>query len=393
MKLAAIILILLVLLAGTLGPQAFFVVDETQSAIVTRFGEPIRDSINSPGLYVKTPFIDTVTYFDNRRTLFDAPPDALLTEDKKRLVIDAYAIGRIVDPLLFFKTVRTPQRAVVRATDIVTSDLRREIANDLQEEIIRTSREDIMNQVRDAVRPKLEAFGVATIDVRIKRADFPGEIAASIYARMDAERKRIGDRERAEGAERDAEVRADVDRQATIIRAEAERDANIVRGCGEAQSVKIFANALERDPEFYTFQRSLEAYRTFLTQNTTVVMAVDDFGKLFEGIRQGVVSGAEAPSESSGGGGLGSDTGLDSNCAEVAARRFLSEELDVEQVALGLLGVEEVQWPDNSLGCPEEGRAYTRKAVTGFRVDFQHQDNLYEVHTDQFGAQLATCEA
>ena len=298
-----------------------------------------------------------------------------------------------MDPLLFFKTVRTPQRAVVRATDIVTSDLRREIANDLQEEIIRTSREDIMNQVRDAVRPKLEAFGVATVDVRIKRADFPEEIAASIYARMDAERKRIGDRERAEGAERDAEVRADVDRQATIIRAEAERDANIVRGCGEAQSVKIFANALERDPEFYTFQRSLEAYRTFLTQNTTVVMAVDDFGKLFEGIRQGVVSGAEAPSESSGGGGLGSDTGLDSNCAEVAARRFLSEELDVEQVALGLLGVEEVQWPDNSLGCPEEGRAYTRKAVTGFRVDFQHQDNLYEVHTDQFGAQLATCEA
>ena len=125
---AAIIFIVLVILTGILGPQSFFSVDETQLAIVTRFGD-VKQSITEPGLHTKTPFVDTVTYFEKRRTLFDANPDALITADKKRLVIDAYAIGRITDPLLFRQTVQTSQRAVTRGNDIVASELRRQIAN------------------------------------------------------------------------------------------------------------------------------------------------------------------------------------------------------------------------------------------------------------------------
>ena len=275
MKIAAAILLLLVILAGILGPQAFFVVDETQAAIVTRFGDPIRDPIVKPGLYVKTPLIDTVTYFDKRRTLFDAPAEALFTEDKKRLVIDAYAVGQIIEPLPFFEKVRTSQAAVQRSSDIIRSDLRVEIANDLQLEIIKTSREPIMNAVRSAVIPKISEFGVEIIDVRIKRADFPDEVEESIYARMQAERKRIADRERAEGEEQAVRIRAEANRESVVIRSTAEAEAQKIRGEGEAEAIAILADALEQDPEFYAFRRSLEAYKKFLTQNTTVVLPAD----------------------------------------------------------------------------------------------------------------------
>ena len=270
----AILVVILVVVTGIVGPQVFLVVDETQLAVVTRFGEP-RRSLKSPGLYIKTPFVDTVTYFDKRLLLFDAPPDSLITKDKKRLIIDVYARGRISQPLLFFETLRTEAQAASRAVDIIASELRREIALDDQSEIIRTSREEIMNRVREGAIPKLAAFGIALVDVRIKRADFPEQIAESVYARMDAERKRIADRERAEGAEVDLEVRAEVDREATVIVAEAERDANLLRGAGEARAIEVFAEALEQGPEFYSFQRTLEAYKIFLTQNATVVLPAD----------------------------------------------------------------------------------------------------------------------
>ncbi len=271
MRIIALILILLAVIAAVIGPQLFFIVDQKQLAIVTRFGE-VQRSINKPGLYVKTPFIDTTTYFDKRLLIFDAPPDSLLTKDKKRLIIDVYARGRIEDPVLFRETVRTEAGGRARAVDIISSELRREIASDNQAEVITTSREDIMNRVRDNVQPKLGEFGLDIIDVRIKRADFPPEIAESVYARMQAERKRKADKERAEGAQIDAEVRATVDRDATIIRANAQRQADITRGQGEAQAIQIFADAVSANPEFYTFQRSLEAYRKILETNSTLVL-------------------------------------------------------------------------------------------------------------------------
>ena len=274
MKIFVAILVLLAILAGILGPQALFVVDETQAAIVTRFGEPKR-SILRPGLYLKTPFIDSVTYFDKRRKLFDAPAESLLTADKRRLVIDVYAITRVQDPLVFFQKVRTEQGAITASNPIIRSVIRGEIGEDEQAQIIRESREEIMNRVTIEVTPLVREFGIAVVDVRVKRIDFPDEIAPNIFERMRAERKRKADAERADGAKRDLEIRADVDRRATIIRAEAERDANILRGQGEAEAIKIFAGALEQGPEFYAFQRSLEAYKMFLTENTTVVLPAD----------------------------------------------------------------------------------------------------------------------
>ena len=274
MRILVTLIVVVVVLLVIIGPQVLFVVDETQLALVTRFGK-IQNTRKSPGLYVKTPFIEQVTYFDKRILHFDALPDSLLTQDKKRLIIDVYARAKITDPTTFFERILTEERASASVIPIIASELRREIARDDQSEIIATSREDIMGRVREQAAPKLLEFGLELIDVRLKRADFPGEIATSVYERMKAERRRIADRERAEGTEFDLEKRANVDRQAVEIRSAAQRDADIIRGEGEAESIGIFAEALEQDPEFYTFQRTLEAYRKLLTQNTTVVLPAD----------------------------------------------------------------------------------------------------------------------
>ena len=388
---AAIIFVVLVILTGILGPQSFFSVDETQLAIVTRFGD-VKQSITEPGLHTKTPFVDTVTYFEKRRTLFDANPDALITADKKRLVIDAYAIGRITDPLLFRQTVQTSQRAVTRGNDIVASELRRQIANDDQIDIIRNNREQIMEQVRDAVEPKLEDFGIETVDIRIKRADFPNEIATAVYARMQAERKRIADAERADGAKQDLEIRSNVDRQATIIRAEAERDANILRGEGEAQAVTIFASALERDPEFYRFQRSLEAYRNFLTQNATVVLPADS--DLFAFLQSpGAAPDEVEPTDVNGMlNGEGLDLGPEALAAADAARADLAARLDIDAEEPELVGLMPDEWGDTSLGCPDEDTAYAQVVTSGYSVMLDHMGTEYEYHVSSDGAIVVLCE-
>ena len=279
MRFLATLLITLLVLSAIILPQVLVVVDETELAIITRLGDPQR-SIRSAGLYVKAPLVDSVTKFEKRLLIFDAPAESLLTSDKKRLIIDVYARGRITDPLLFFQTVRSVTQARSRVIDIVASELRREIAKDLQLDVIKTKREEIENSVRDGVRPIINELGIDVVDVRIKRADFPQAIAGSVYERMKAERKRIADRERAEGAEADLEKRAKVDREAVEIRSGARKEADIIRGEAEAEAIAIFAEALEQDPDFYRFLRSLDAYALFLGDNTTVVLPADS--DLFE---------------------------------------------------------------------------------------------------------------
>ena len=273
MKTVVVSVILLIAVA-IIFPQWLFTVDETQLVIVTRFGEPKRE-IRSPGLNYKTPFLESVTRFDKRLLRYDASPADLLTKDKKTLHIDAYARYRIVDALLFFQTVRNEQRATLRVGDLVDSALREEIAKDDQVDIIKTEREAIMKRVLVASAERATEFGIEIVDVRTKRIDFLSTIQANIFARMQAERDRIAKGFRAEGEEEAAKVRADVDRQKTIILANAEKEANILRGEGEARAIEIFAGALEQDPEFYAFQRSLQAYKTFLVQNTTVVLSAE----------------------------------------------------------------------------------------------------------------------
>jgi len=275
MRFITIFFPLLIILSIIIAGQALFVVDETETAIVTRFGDPIRPSITSPGLYAKTPFIDTVTKFDKRNTLFDAAPDSLLTSDKKRLIIDAYAIGRIVDPLQFFKTVKTPRGAVTAATGIIASDLRSEIANDLQIDVIKSNRQKIMEAVTIASAEKIIDFGIKISDIRVKRADFPDETLNAIYDRMRAERARKANEERAEGEKRSLEIRAEVDKQATVIESEAIKKSNQIMGEGDAEAIKIYADALEKDPEFFDFTKSLEVYTKILKDNSTIILSLD----------------------------------------------------------------------------------------------------------------------
>ena len=386
MRSLIIILIAAIVVAAIILPQIFFVVDEKKVAIVTRFGE-IQREVKAPGLSVKAPFLDNVTYFEKRLLNFDAPPDSLLTKDKKRLIIDVYARGRIVNPTLFRERLGDEVTAAARAAEIVTSELRREIASHDQSEIITTQRDLMMANVLAAVRPKLEEFGINVIDVRIKRADFPGEIAESVYSRMQAERKRKADKERAEGAEIDAQVRADADRKATIILANAERDSSIIRGCGEAQATAVFAQALEQDPDFYTFQRSLESFKEILARDTTVVLPLAGFGQLFEEIRGGVDTATVVEDD----GEVVSRDGslLGEKCAEVSAAWTLAAELKIDQPDLEFVSIVDKVWPNNSLGCSAMDSG-SGQEIPGFEVVFSYSNEAHVVRTNQYGSLVKT---
>jgi len=390
MKLLSILLIALIVVMAIMLPQIFFTVQETEVGIVTRFGQ-IKSEITSPGLRIKTPFIDQVTKFEKRLLIFDAPPDSLLTKDKKRLIIDVYARGRIVDPRVFKERLGDEQRATDRAVDIISSELRREIGIHNQSEIITTQRDLMMDNVKVAVTPKLLEFGIVVEDVRIKRADFPGEIADSVYARMQAERQRKADKERAEGAEIDAQVRADADRKATIILANATRDSQIISGCGEAEATRIFAAALEQDPEFYSFQRSLESFKYILGNGTTVVMPVEGFGKLFEEMRAGVDEATLVVSDP--GSTESSSDDLDnvgSKCAEVSAAWYLAGELKVDQPDLTFVSLEPNEWSGVNLGCSGASDE-NAGSVPGFEVEFMHAGSNYLVRSNKYGSVVAIC--
>ncbi len=287
----AVAAVAIVLLLAILGPQALFTVDETQLVVVTRFGE-IQEIHTTPGLKVKAPFLESVNRFDRRVLRIDTPPRILNDVEKQNLVIDAYSRYRITEVQKFFEKLRTLNGAGDRIGSIVTNKLKEEIALRTRADIIggktqagtnlvtpTNSRQEILDKVvveaNAEVGPQGEDFGIEIIDVRIKRAEFPEDALPNIFARMRAERDRISRETRALGAEEDARIRAKAERDRTIILADAQRQANITRGEGEARAIEIFAQALEQDPEFFAFQRSLEAYREFLSTDTTVLLSSD----------------------------------------------------------------------------------------------------------------------
>ncbi|MCY4625744.1 MAG: protease modulator HflC [Chloroflexi bacterium] len=258
--------------------QSFFIVDATEYAIVTQFGE-FQRSYTSPGLKTKLPLIQNAVKFDNRLQRFDIPPANFITLDKKNLVIDAYARYRITDPLLFLQNLFNLEAAGPKVGDIVTSELKKEVASDNQSDIISETREQVMNRVliasqkiADTSGESGRGLGVEIVDVRIKRADFPLSIAESVFARMNAERRRVANQERAEGERTKLEIQSRADRDVAEILANAGREALEIRGAAEGQSIQIFAEALQQDPEFYTFLRSLEAYEKILSGNDTIVL-------------------------------------------------------------------------------------------------------------------------
>jgi modulator of FtsH protease HflC len=252
--------------------QTFYIVDEKNQVILTQVGRYLR-TVRDPGLYTKIPFYQSATHFDKRILVSDPSPGEYLTLDQKRLVADPVTRWRIDDPLAFFTSVREEGGARARLDDIVFSEMRAELANFEFDKIISTERESIMARVSQRAAERARGFGIEVVDVRLKRADLPEQVQASVFARMQAERSRIAARYRSEGAESAARIRADADRERTVILARAYEESQKLRGAGEAEATTIYAQNFSQDPEFYAFARSLEAYERLLGADSTLVLS------------------------------------------------------------------------------------------------------------------------
>lgn len=260
------------------------IVDETEQVVILQFGKPIR-TITDPGLNYKFPApFQTSDTFEKRLLEYDVPPEEILSRDKKSLIIDNYVRWKITDALLFLKTVKAIPTAKTRLDDIVYSELRQELGTHDMVEIITENRELIMNKVTIASNEETSKFGIEIIDVRIRRVDLPKENESSIYARMEAERKRQANKFRSEGEEEAQKIRAATDRDKTVILAEAYKTSQKIRGEGEAKALDIYATSFSKDPAFYEFQKTLETYEQIIDKKTTLVLPADS--KLFKNLAQ-----------------------------------------------------------------------------------------------------------
>lgn len=270
---AAIIAVLIVLL----GFNSLFVVHEGQTALVLQFGRIVRTG-DQPGLHAKLPFIQQVMTFDNRILTLEAPPERYFTSEKKSVNVDFYVKWRIADNAAYYRaTAGDELQAANRLTPIVKDALRFEFNGRTLQELVSAGRKDVTERVRkqtDAASRK--NFGIAVVDVRIKRIDLPDEVSESVYKRMRAERSQLANELRYTGQQAAETIKADADRQAQVVKAEAERDAAKVKGEGDAQAAAIYAQAYGQDPEFFAFYRSLAAYRTSFKDGKGVLVLRPD---------------------------------------------------------------------------------------------------------------------
>ena len=253
---------------------SLFTVDETEQAIVTQLGKFVRE-VKQPGLHFKIPLIQREHKFEARVMEYDAAAAKIITDDKKHLVIDNYARWKIIEPLKFYQTVGNEFGAQSRLDDIVFSEMREELARHTLTEIVSVNRQQIMHEVAEQCARKAAEYGIQVIDVRIKRADLPPEVTYSVFDRMKAERQRIAKKYRSEGEEESVKIKAQTDKDKTILLADSYMQAEKTKGEGDAEALKIYAQAYEKDPEFYSFVRTLEAYGNSLGEGTTIVLPGD----------------------------------------------------------------------------------------------------------------------
>lgn len=270
--------IILIVAIVFVGLQSIYTVSETQQALILRLGEPV-DAVNElgdsdPGLHVKMPFVMNVVMFDKRNIELDMDPEEIQAADQVRLVVDAFLRYRITDPLRFYQTFRDERGARVRLEQIMDDSLRGVIASIPSNDVISGQRAELMVRVKSAVEAQVVAgrFGIEIIDVRILRADLPSQIAERVFERMRSERQQEAARIRAEGDQQATEIRANADRQATIIVATARAEAERIRGDGDARRNEIYATAYNRDPEFFAFYRSMQAYEEAIGEGTPIVI-------------------------------------------------------------------------------------------------------------------------
>jgi len=240
---------------------------------VLQFGAP-KQVVTEPGLHAKLPLVQTVEYIDKRLLEIEAPAEEVITEDKKRIVVDAFARWRIVDPLRFYETLIDQNGAQSRLMPILSSDLRRVLGSQTFTTMLSSARADLMHDIRDDMNQESGRFGIQVVDVRIRHADLPLQNSEAIYKRMQQERKREANEFRAEGEEISQRIKSRADREVTVLTAEAGRESQILRGEGEAEKTRILAEAYGQDADFFAFYRSMQAYQDALPgNNTTVVLS------------------------------------------------------------------------------------------------------------------------
>lgn len=268
LKILGILVVLLLLLAGSV----FFIVDQTQIALVLQLGKPLGGP-RGPGLHWKIPFVQSVVVYDARLLDYDAAAREIITRDKKNLNVDNYAEWRIAEPLAFYQTVRDQIGAQARLDDIIYSQLREELGKYDLLDIVATKRSELMQEVTTRTAEAAKEFGIEVVDVRIKRADLPPENEKAVYARMRAERTRQAHLYRAEGAEAAQEIRSNADKSKAIILAEAYKTAEELRGEGDAEATRIYAEAFGKDSEFYAFTKSLGVYEDSFKAGDVLVLS------------------------------------------------------------------------------------------------------------------------
>lgn len=273
---------LLVAGLAILTSMTLFVVDQRQFGIVFQLGE-VKRVIDEPGLQWKIPLIQNVRFFDKRILTIDTPePERFITAEKQNVLVDHFIKWRIIDPRLYYESVAGDEvRARTRLLQTVNSGLREEFGRRTVPEVVSGERDVIMENMRVRADLDTRQIGVQIVDVRLKRVDLPSEVSESVYRRMEAERKRVANELRSEGGAISEQIRADADRQREVLIAEAYREAQIVKGEGDAKATAIYADAFEKDAEFYSFYRSLEAYRESFVSKSDV-MVLDPGSDLFK---------------------------------------------------------------------------------------------------------------
>jgi membrane protease subunit HflC len=269
---ALIVLLLAVLIVGY---SSLYTVDQRQQALVVRLGEPVR-VVDEPGLHVKIPFIDSVVTIDKRILDLDAAAQELIASDQKRLVVDAFARYRIIDALKFYQTLGSIDGAKSQLSILLSSGLRRVLGEASFIQVVRDQREELMGRIREQVDREAGKYGISVVDVRIRRADLPEQNSQAVYQRMQTERQREAAGFRGQGSEKAQEIRSRADREVTVLVAEATSKAEQIRGDGDAERNRVFAEAFSRDPDFFSFYRSMQAYEAGFHRTDTRMLLKPD---------------------------------------------------------------------------------------------------------------------
>ncbi|HEV3044556.1 MAG TPA: protease modulator HflC [Roseiarcus sp.] len=288
----AIVVVAIVIIHG-----ALFTVDPTEQALVLRFGEPVRDVIGAPGLYAKWPFIDSAIFIDKRILDLDAPKQEVLVSDNQRLEVDAFVRYRIADPLKFYQSVGTIQGANAQLDGMLNSAVRRNLGEASIADIVRDRRDALMGEIRDQLRAASERFGLDIVDVRIRRANLPPENSEAVFRRMQTERQQRAATFRAQGSQQSQQIKAEADRKVTVTIAQAQQEAEQIRGQGDAERNRIFAESYGKDPEFFAFYRSMQAYEVGLKAGDSriVLSPKSDFFRYFATPTPGAQSASPTP--------------------------------------------------------------------------------------------------